>query len=354
MSRLDRESVMRGDPGGMWRRIAEWPDQWSRQRQALEQSGWPTLAADDFDQVLLGGLGGSAIAGDLAYGVVGDDLPRPFRVVRDYLWPGSVGERSLCLLSSYSGNTEETLSLYREARSRGARCLALTSGGRLAEWAERDDVPRLTLPPGLPPRAALGYSLVSVLALFAALGTPGAAAAWQEAESLLTAGNRRYSPDVPEGENSAKEWAQALAGKLVVVIAPTRPLAGVGLRWKGQINENAKQPAYVADLPEMNHNEIVAWEGAARLGLPAIAVFLRDRDEHPRIDRRVQWTRQSLEKDGFAVREAVSTGESRLARLLSLVQLGDWISLYLSILEGADPMRLDRIDTLKEQMGEFS
>ena len=354
MTRLDRESVERGDPDGMWRRIAEWPEQWAAQRRTLESSGWPALAAGDFDQILLGGLGGSAIAGDLAFGVLGDDLPLPFRVVRDYLWPGSVGRRALCLLSSYSGNTEETLTLYREARARGARCLVLSSGGRLTEWAERDGVPRVTVPAGLPPRAALGYSLVSVLALFAALGTPGAAAAWQEAESLLAEGTRRYAPEVPEEENAAKAWARSLAGKLVVVIAPTRPLAGVGLRWKGQINENAKQPAYVADLPEMNHNEIVAWEGAARLGLPACVVFLRDRDEHSRIDRRVQWTRRSLESDGFAVREAVSTGESRLARLLSLVQLGDWISLYLAILEGADPMRLVRIDTLKEQMGEFS
>lgn len=354
MTALDRAAVERGDPGGMWRRLLEWPEQWAHQQRVLAASPWPSLEAEAFDQVLLGGLGGSAIAGDLAFGVAGDEFAKPFRVVRDYRWPGSVGRRSLCLLSSYSGNTEETLALYKEARERRATCLALSSGGRLAEWAERDGVPRVSVPPGLPPRAALGYSLVSVLAFFAALGWRIGDDAWQEAEALLADGNARFGPEAPDGHNPAKEWARALAGRLVVVVAPARPLSGVGLRWKGQINENAKQPAYAADLPEMNHNEIVAWEGAARLGLPATAVFLRDRDQHPRLDRRLALTRDALEGDGFATLEVISRGESRLARLLSLVQMGDWISLYLAVLGGVDPMALHKIDALKERMGEFA
>ncbi len=349
---LDATSVARCDPGGMWRHVAAWPAQWAEQRATLAAHPWPELDPRAFDQLAVGGLGGSAIAGDVAYGVAQDEFPLPWRVVRDYRWPGSVGPRTLCLLSSYSGDTEETLALYREARERGATTLALASGGRLAAWARRDGVPLVPLPPGLPPRAALGYSLASVLALLRALGWRGAEeAALDETAALLEEGTRRFGPDAPEESNPAKQWARELAHRVVVVVAPARPLAGVGLRWKGQINENAKQLAYAADLPEMNHNEIVAWNREAVGRLPAAVVVLRDRDEHPRVGRRAELVRELLEAEGVPYREVASRGEGRLCRLVSLVQFGDWVSLYLAVAAGADPMRLEKIDRLKERMG---
>jgi glucose/mannose-6-phosphate isomerase len=349
---LDTAALARADPGGMWRHVATWPDQWARQRLLLAEEPWPPLHAAGFDQLAIGGLGGSAIAGDVAYGVAQDDFPLPLRVVRDYRWPGSVGGRSLCLLSSYSGDTEETLSLYDEAGARGARRLVLTSGGKLAERAERDGARVVSLPPGLPPRAALGYSLVAVLALLRALGWPGGGEAEQdETGHLLAEGNALFGGEVPEAKNPAKAWARELAGRLVVLYAPARPLWGVGLRWKGQINENAKAPAYASDLPEMNHNEIVSWHRETVARLPASAIFLRDGDEHPRVARRLELTRSILEAEGVRCHEARGRGASRLARLVTLVQFGDWMSLYLAALAGVDPMRLEKIDAVKEKMG---
>lgn len=349
---LGEDAVRAADPGGMWRHVAAWPEEWAAQRATLAVAPWPALSAADFDQLRIGGLGGSAIAGDLAYGVAQDDFPLPFSVVRDYRWPGAVGSRSLCLLSSYSGDTEETLALYDEAGVRGARRLVLTSGGRLAGRARSDGVPVVSLPPGLPPRAALGYSLVALVALLRALGWPGGGEAeLDETARLLAEGNARFGPGVPEQENPAKAWARELHQRLIVLYAPARPLAGVGLRWKGQVNENAKAPAYAAELPEMNHNEIVAWHRDTARYLPVAVVFLRDGDEHPRVARRAELTRAILEAEGVPCREAAGRGMSRLSRIVTLVQFGDWVSLYLAVLAGRDPMRLEQIDAVKEKMG---
>ena len=229
-----------------------------------------------------------AIAGDIAYGMAEDDLAIPFRVVRDYQWPASIGDRALCVLSSYSGNTEETLSLYDEARGSGATCLAITSGGALAERAARDGVPHLSLPPGLPPRAALGYSLISVVGLFRSLGWTGVEEQdLDETERVLEQGNQLLGVDSPESENPAKQLALALRDHAVILYTPTRHLSGIGVRWKGQINENSKRIAFHASLPELNHNEIVGWETMREIHPRFRAVFLRDREDHPRVSRRI-------------------------------------------------------------------
>jgi glucose/mannose-6-phosphate isomerase len=329
------------------------PDQLAAQRRQLAETGWPRFEGGRFRQLLLGGMGGSAIAGDVAFGVAEDDFDLPFRVVRDYRWPGELGARTLCLLSSYSGNTEETLSLYQEAGVRGAERLALSSGGELTSRAIRDGVPYVPLPPGLPPRAALGYSLVSVLALFRSLGWQGAGdSTLDEAQELLTAGNRQLAPEIEEPKNPAKQIAQALFGSVVVIYTPARHLAGVGLRWKGQINENAKQLAFHADLPELNHNEIVGWERLRDLHPRFRVVFPRDLDEHPRVARRIELTRGIMSDEGVESLEVHSRGESRLARVLSLIQLGDWVSVYLAVLGGVDPTYLAKVDQLKKTLEE--
>ena len=350
--RLGPEAVAAADPGGMCRLIAAWPEQIAAQRQALAARPWPEpMPAGPFRLLALGGLGGSAIGGDLARGLAEDELALPFLVVRDYEWPAAVGRGTLCALSSYSGDTEEVLALYDDAGRRGAARVALASGGELARRAARDGVPCATLAPGLPPRAALGYSLVSLLAMLRALGCAlGGPAALEEAQQVLAAENRRLAPEVPEAANPAKQLALALHGKIVVVYTATRHLSGVGLRWKGQINENAKTPAFHGAVPELNHNETVGWEALRPLHAHVAVVCLRDREEHPRVARRLDLTRELVAEAGVAAYSAHAAGEGRLARLLSLVQLGDWVSLYLAVLAGVDPMPVAQIDRLKQAL----
>jgi glucose/mannose-6-phosphate isomerase len=352
-NQLDPGDIRQIDRQSMSSLILSWPEQIESQSLRLAEAGWPDLAAAGLRQCLLGGMGGSAIAGDVVYGVAEDSFALPFRVVRDYRWPGGVDARTLCLLSSYSGNTEETLGLYDEAGARGAVRRVLTSGGELMSRARRDGVPVVTLPPGLPPRAALGYSVVSVLGLFRSLGWQDAeGGALGEAQEILEAGNRLFAPEIGEPENPAKQLARALNGHAVVIYTPVRHLHGVGLRWKGQINENAKQLAFHADLPELDHNEIVGWEVLRDLHSRFRVVFPRDHHEHPRVARRIELTRGILAAEGVESLEVHSRGRSRLARLVSLIQIGDWVSLYLAALAGVDPTNLEKLDRLKRTLEE--
>lgn len=344
---LSDEDVRQHDRSGMAALIASWPKQIRQQRAELALRGWPKdLGTPKIFAV--GGMGGSAIASDLVCALAADRLPFPALTVRDYRWPASIGRDALVLLSSYSGNTEETLALYAEAGARGARRLALATGGELARLGAADGVPRVSLPPGLPPRAALGYSVVSLSILLEALGDPGEGeAAWAESLALLEEMSHALAPDRPEEENPAKALARALTGRALCLYAAAGFPAVVARRWKGQVNENAKTPAFDQALPEMNHNEIVGWQALAGLHPRFAAVFLTDAEASPRLARRIVATRALLEEEGVATHEVRSRGRSRLARLLSLVVLGDWVSLYLAVLAGVDPTPIAKIDRLK-------
>jgi glucose/mannose-6-phosphate isomerase len=347
---LDGEALRRLDASGMEALIRSWPEQIAAQRRSLAEANWPGALAMPA-HLAVGGLGGSAIGADLARGIVEDALPVPYTIVRDYEWPASVDGRTLCVVCSYSGNTEESLALYDDAGARGARRLGITSGGALAERAQRDGVPRAAMPGGLPPRAALGYSLVSLLAILRALGCPGTAESdLDEATRVLAAGNERLAPETPEEQNPAKRMARDLAGRVAVVYGTSRFWDGVGRRWKGQINENAKMPAFHAAFPELNHNETVGWEALRPLHDRFAVVMLRDPEEAPRTARRFEVTRRLLEEEGVTVREAHAAPGGRLARLLSLVQFGDWVSLYLAVLAGVDPTPIRKIETLKRAL----
>ena len=349
---LTEADVRARDPQGMASHIADWPVQVNRQAQALRERGWPAGLAPP-RLLAVGGMGGSAIAADLVAGLVVDRLPYPLLVCRDYRWPAWVGEGSLVLLSSYSGHTEETLSLYDEARERGLARLALTCGGELGRRCDADGVPWVSLPPGLPPRAAVGYSFVSVAFLLEALGDPGEGeSAWTEALAILEDTNRRCAPERPEGDNPAKLLARALVGRALVVVAGGGFPAAAARRLKGQLNENAKILAFEQTLPEMNHNEIVGWEALADLHARFGVVFLRDESDHPKVSRRMEVTRELVEAEGATTHVVWSSGSSKLARLLSLVHFGDWLSFYLAVLAGVDPTPIVKIERLKSALAE--
>jgi glucose/mannose-6-phosphate isomerase len=265
-----------------------------------------------------------------------------------------VSSDSLAVLSSYSGNTEETLALYDEARERAVPRLGLTSGGELARRCEADGVPWVALPAGVvAPRAAVGYSLVSLAFLLEALGDPGEGdEAWAEAVAVLEDTNRRCGPARPESDNPAKLLARALVGRAVTVYAASGFPAAAARRLKGQLNENAKVLAFHEALPEMNHNEVVGWEALAELHPRFGVILLRDEADHPRVARRMDVTRQLLDGEGTEVHVVWSSGVSPLARLLSLVHFGDWLSFYLAVLAGVDPTPITKIDRLKSALAE--
>jgi glucose/mannose-6-phosphate isomerase len=337
------------DRSGMAALIASWPRQVRDQLDRLAQEPWPRR--DPPTLLALGGMGGSAIAADLVFALAASRLSFPTMVIRDYRWPAAVRPGALAVLSSYSGGTEETLALLAEAEARGVDSVGLTTGGALGARLSARNAAWRGLPAGLPPRAALGYSVVSLSRLLEALGDEGEGeGAWREAVSVLEEGTGTLGPAAPEAGNPAKALARAVVGRAVLVHGAFGVTAAIARRWKGQVNENAKMPAFEAALPEMNHNEIVGWEALPDLNERCAAVFLADDGDAPEVTARREVTREILEEAGVTTHEARARGTSPLARALSLVQFGDWTSYYLAMLAGVDPTPIAKIDRLKRAM----
>jgi glucose/mannose-6-phosphate isomerase len=296
--------------------------------------------------LIVAGMGGSSVGGRLASGAFGPRLRRPLALAMGYDIPAWIGRETLVLCSSYSGSTEETLATYDAARAAGAPRIVATTGGPLAERARADGVPVVPLPGGFQPRAAVGYSFVTALEAARLCGAaPSVREELEGAAVLATELAAEWGPDGDE-DSEAKRLARALHGT-IPVITGTGLTASVAYRWKTQLNENAEIPAFASKLPEHDHNEIVGWAGAERrLG----AVFLDDPEGDERAARRMEVTAE-LAAEGAAVVERVTArGDTRIERLVSLVLLGDLVSLYMAVLRGVDPVHVRAIDTLKERL----
>lgn len=305
--------------------------------------------------VAVGGMGGSAIAAELTGAMGEDTLPAPWLVVRDYRWPACVDQRALALLSSNSGNTEETLALERDARRRGVPVVGMSSGGELGRRLAAAGDHCQALPSGMPPRAALFHAWVPMTMLPAALGW-GAdpAPEWREALALTRARRAEIGSAAPEASNAAKALARACAGRSVLVYAANGPLGAVAVRWRQQLNENAKLLGHSATVPELNHNEIVGWQQAGEQQRSTSLIVLRDREDSTESTTRLDLTAEYAARQGAAVHEVRTTGESRIARLASVVQFGDYLSLYLALLGGVDPTDITSIDEFKRRLAEHA
>jgi glucose/mannose-6-phosphate isomerase len=280
------------------------------------------------------GMGGSAIGGDLALAALGDRATRPITTVRGYALESWTGPDSLVLCASYSGNTEETLACFEAAGAAGAGRVVLTTGGKLAELARADGVPVIGVPAGMQPRAAVIYMVVGALECAALCGAaPGLHAEIDTAAELL---GTITPADAP---------ADVLHGTMPVIHG-AGPTAAIARRWKTQINENAKAAAFWSELPEANHNEICAWDRSSGFS----AVFLEDPDQHPRIKRRIDLTVEAVEAAGAPALRVPARGESRLERVLSLVLLGDLVSVRLAELDGVDPNDIAALTRLKNAL----
>lgn len=298
--------------------------------------------------VLVGGMGGSAMAGEIAAAWAGASSSVPIAVQRGYHVPAWVGEGVLVPALSYSGNTEETLAMAKEALDRGATVVAVTSGGRLQRLAEAAGAPVVHVPPGFQPRAAVGHLLVGAARALEAAGLVDVDAGVDEALAVLETRRAILGPEVPAGENEAKAVALALEGSRPVIYG-SGLLAPAARRFAGEIDEMAKTLAFFSELPEMNHNEIVGWSGDDDAEGYS-AVFLRHDGEHPQVSRRFDFLSSFLAGRGVTVVQLEAEGKGPLARLLSSIYVGDTASVYLAVLRGVDPTPVTVIEDLKENL----
>jgi len=341
----DLEALARIDPHDARRALAEFPVQCRRARTLRAA---PPLGIGTPRIVVLAGMGGSAVGGDLLAACAADAVDVPILVHRGFGLPALAGPDALVIACSYSGDTAEVLSAFDAAVARRVPVVAVTAGGALAQRAAAAGRPRVTLPGGLMPRMALGYLLLPAVALLAGCGvTVATAAEVDEAVAAVEALAPELVPGRPSGDNEAKRLALSIGDRLPVIYGgPTT--GAVAYRWKTDVEENAKTFALAGTLPEMNHNEIEAWQGPDAKGMHA--VLLRDATEPPEIAQRFHVLRDMIAPAAGGLSEARGRGAGRLARLLTLAYLGQWTSYYLAVLRERDPWSVPLLDELKRRV----
>lgn len=302
--------------------------------------------------VVVLGMGGSAIGGDIARTLALRTARAPINVCRDYDLPAYVDGQTLAIASSYSGDTEETLSATEQALERGAMMLAVTTGGRLAELAAKHGFPALRFSYPAQPRAALGYSLFLLLGILAKLDlVPGSSLDLEDATEAMRTTVEQLRPEVATTQNRAKQLALALEGKLPVIYGGGI-LAEVARRWKGQFNENSKQWSFFEQFPELNHNAVVGYQFPRALLGDIVVVMLTSPLNHPRVRVRERATRDLLAQAGVRCEVLEARGRSELGQVASSIVQGDFASYYLALLNGIDPSTIESIEYLKRRLAE--
>lgn len=344
----DSREIARVDAGGMVSLV--------QRLGPMVAEGWEAAAtlrvpSGPLAAVVVCGMGGSGIGGDLLRSLLAESSPVPVLTVKADRLPAFVGRDTLVFVCSYSGNTEETLAAYDAAHHAGASIVAVTSGGTLAERARERGDAIVTIPSGFKPRAGLPYLLMPMLRVAAGIGIAGVGKAdVEDAATLLVDLAKQWGPAVPSVDNPAKGLAVALRGAMPVIYAASPNMEPVAQRWKTQFNENSKVLALWNTFPELTHNDVVGWEGVAD-GPPALhVVVLRDQDDGARNSLRLEAASQLAFRGARGVTEVRSVGTSRLARAFSLIMLGDFVSCYLAVLRGVDPTPDAMIGRIKERL----
>jgi glucose/mannose-6-phosphate isomerase len=303
---------------------------------------------DEIDNVLVLGMGGSGIAGDLLTAVGGPFVPVPLVVAKGYGPPSFVGPGTLCFAVSFSGNTEETVDAAHAAAASGARMVVVSVGGELGELAPRWQAPHVPLPTDIPmPRAGLGALAVPMILLLEQVGLFPGAAGWVDA-AVTQLSIRR---DAILAGDAAQRIARTI-GPTIPLIIGAGPLGAVAAqRWKAQVNENAKAPAFTGTIPELCHNEIAGWGQHGDMTRQVFTlVELRHDEEHPQEQRRFELVRELLAEVVHDVVEVWAVGEGPLAQLLDLTLLGDFVSLHMAAQAGIDPGPVPVLDDLKRAL----
>jgi glucose/mannose-6-phosphate isomerase len=347
----DMQVYKRLDPANMREHIHGLPRQCRTAWHKAKDFNLPQDYAK-IDKVVVLGMGGSAIGGSLLRNFA-SRLTRPIIfVTRDYDLPSFVDDRTLVIASSYSGNTEETLSVFSQALKLKCKKLAMTSGGKLKALAEEAKVPVFLIDVVSQPRAALGYSFIPLIAFLQKLGflkdkTAEVEAMIQDLERLV----EEFNETVPTSSNRAKQLAAKLQGKIAVIYG-AGIISAVARRWKTQINENSKTWAFYEIFSELNHNAVVGYQSPPEMASKIHVVLLRCPSLHPRNLIRYQITSELLKQNNVSHEIIDSQGKGELSQMMSLIYLGDWTSYYLAILNDTDPTPVKVIDYLKKWLSE--
>lgn len=304
--------------------------------------------------ILYIGMGGSAIAGNLMKDALFDTLTVPLSVVQTYYIPEFCDTSTLAVVSSYSGESEETLQTAEALKEKGAQVVVTTSGGRIEKMARDNKWNLIKLPEGYPASQALGYLFFTI---YHTLGNLNLIKDYQQDQSDLVRFTRetikRNNLSDRHMHNLSRELAQTIHNKIPVIYSTTPYLRSVSLRWRNRFTENSKSLAFSNVIPEMNHNEIVGWE----VGLPAIkdfiVIFIENENLHPRMQRRIELTKKVIKKRGVEVVDIYTSGQTILEKVFSLIIIGDWVSYYLALAYNKDPLEIDNITYLKEEMAKM-
>jgi len=353
MAKLDDTSaIARLDSTDVLGTVEHFADQ-CREVWAIGMAADDLPDADGVENIVVLGMGGSGVSGDVVQAIIEPRLGVPFRTIKGYgPLPEWIGRNTLVFAVSYSGNTEETLEAFEEAHHRGARAVAVSSGGRLGELAASYAVAHVEVPGGLQPRASLGFLTLPILAVLVSIGlVPDCSDDIEETIATLADMAKRCGREVGIEENVVKQLARSLHGR-VPVIYGGEGLGGVAAyRFKCDLNEYAKSLAFSNVIPELDHNELESWGSLAELTKDRfVAVLLRDSGEHQRVALRFDLTRKLLEDKLAAVVEVRSEGTSVLARLFSLVMITQLAAIYVGVANERDPGPVAILEELKQQL----
>jgi glucose/mannose-6-phosphate isomerase len=309
-------------------------------------------ARDAIDNIVVLGMGGSGISGDVLASVANSALPVPVTVLKQYRCPKFVGPRTLAFAVSYSGGTEETESMAEGVVESGAKLVVVSKGSGLGSLADRAGALRITCPDGYLPRAALGALIAPLFATLEGIGMLPDASQWlADAATQLVSRRDRCAPAVAGTANPAREIARKIDRTIPLIYGGGALGAVAAYRWKCDVNENAKAPAFWNTHPELDHNEICAWGQHGDVTRQVLTVVeLRHSFEHARLEPRFAVVRELMRETVHDILEVRAEGNGRLAQLLDLMYVGDWVSCYLALENDVDPGPIDAIFQLKERL----
>lgn len=317
----------------------------SQIKEALEINDSVQLSSfTNINNILLCGLGGSGIGGRLASQIASDNLSVPFVCTHDYSIPSFVNQNTLAIISSYSGNTEETLEAFEKCRAANAQILCITSGGEIEKIAKENNFDLILVPGGNPPRACVAYSVVSQLVSFSKIG-------------LTDKDYRKLLKESIGFIDNISEYAKSIAMEIATEVQSTLPIlytsgayASIGVRTKQQLNENSKMLCWANEIPEMNHNELVGWaSGNDNIS----ALFFEPEDLHGRNKERFTLSKTIIRSKGAKIIEIPSKGFTKTERFMYYIHLGDWLSYFLAVKNNVDPFEIEVIDHLKGKLAEL-
>ncbi len=341
----DIEKMREIDKDGMLDVLENFPEQIEEVVEELDLNLLPFQP----DEIVVAGMGGSGIVGDILKSFLANRIKIPIYVNKDYNLPSFVDENTLLFVVSYSGNTEETLNAAREGMKRKAKVVGISSDGELESLCKERGVVFIQAPKGYHPRAAIAFLFIPVLKMLSEMLIYDSDVAILDAISELKELRDKIKPDVEEEENMAKQLAKRIKGKIPIIYGHSIYNA-VANRWHTQFNENAEILSWFGAFPEMNHNEVVGWKGDEN-SERFIPILLRNNKEDDRIDKRIEVTKEKVFKPVTDdIIEVWAKADTQLARILYLIYLGDYVSIYLALLYGRDPSPVKIIDELKASL----